>query len=91
MSSIVSLIPRLSLLAMCAIVFAGSAAIAQGPSPAPAPKEAGPGRGFPSPEERQRLQEETTADHRAMMEQLGIKRLRPGPSGPTRFLNIRIL
>src|SRR5262245_54970733 len=38
-------------------------------------------RGQPTPEERQRLQELTTADHRAMLGQLGITKLRPGPNG----------
>jgi lysophospholipase L1-like esterase len=37
--------------------------------------------GFPSAEERQRLQELSVADHRAMLQQLGIKKLRPGPNG----------
>ena len=35
----------------------------------------------PSDAERQRLQEETRADHQQMLQQLGIEKLRPGPSG----------
>ena len=40
-----------------------------------------PGRS--SADERRRLQELTAADHKDMMEQLGITKLRPGPSGST--------
>jgi hypothetical protein len=46
-----------------------------------APRPAFPGQ--PSPEERQRQQELTRADHADMIAQLGIKSLRPGPSGST--------
>lgn len=68
----------------CAAVASLSAqaqAPASTPPPAPAPAAAPAGRGgFPqmSPEERQRLQEATRADHADMMTQLGITKLRPG-------------
>ena len=52
------------------------------PPPAPtAARTAFPG--MPSPEERKRLQELTAHDHKNMQEQLGITKLRPGPSGST--------
>ncbi|MFC1838567.1 acetylxylan esterase [Thermodesulfobacteriota bacterium] len=38
---------------------------------------------WPSPEERERLNKLTREDHNLMMKMLGIKELRPGPSGNT--------
>jgi len=38
---------------------------------------------WPSPEERERLNKLTREDHKLMMEMLGIKKVRPGPSGNT--------
>jgi hypothetical protein len=55
------------------------------PAPAAAPGNAFPGG--PSPEERQRQQAQTSADHKDMMAQLGIKALRPGPSGNANATN----
>jgi hypothetical protein len=51
------------------------------PAPAPAKPAAFPG--WPSPEERKRLDQLARADQADMMAQLGIKALRPGPSGST--------
>lgn len=51
------------------------------PTPAVASRPAFPGQ--PSPEERARLQALTREDHADMLTQLGIKALRPGPSGST--------
>ncbi len=60
------------------------AASAANPAPAPAAAPARPAfPGAPSPEERARIQKETAADHADMMQQLGITKLRPGPSGST--------
>jgi hypothetical protein len=53
---------------------------AAAPATAPAP---GLGRGGVSPEELARRQEATRADHADMLAQLGITKLRPGPSGQT--------
>jgi len=70
-----------------ALLSAQSAPAAQAPAPAaaqaPAPA-APPGRPPLTPEQQAALakqQEETKADHAQMMQQLGIKALRPGPSG----------
>ena len=54
-------------------------------APAPAAPAAAPAAfpGAPSPEERQRMQALTAQDHKNMLEQLGITKLRPGPSGST--------
>lgn len=67
---------------------AASALHAQAPASAPppvtpatTPRPAFPGQ--PSPEERARLQALTKEDHADMLAQLGIKTLRPGPSGST--------
>jgi len=54
------------------------------PAPAPAPAQAPAGPPPQTPEQqaaRAKLQEETRADHAQMLQQLGIKALRPGPSG----------
>jgi hypothetical protein len=62
---------------LCAVAVANAQPAASSPTNAtPAP-----GRGFPSAEERARLQELSSADQRAMIDQLGIKKLRPGPNG----------
>jgi hypothetical protein len=74
--------PRRLILAGLALV-GGTSVGAQPTSPTPSANVA---KGFPgqlSAEERQRQQEITRADHADMMAQLGIKRLRPGPSGST--------
>src|SRR5690349_18050236 len=70
-----------------ALLSAQSAPATQAPAPAaaqaPAPA-APPGRPPLTPEQQAALakqQEETKADHAQMMQQLGIKALRPGPSG----------
>jgi (4-O-methyl)-D-glucuronate---lignin esterase len=76
----------LSAVALAAVTIAGQSAPAatppaQAPAQAPAPP---PGPPPLTPEQqaaRAKLQEETKADHAQMMQQLGIKALRPGPSG----------
>jgi len=76
----------LSAVALAAVTIAGQSAPAATPpaqasAQAPAPP---PGPPPLTPEQqaaRAKLQEETKADHAQMMQQLGIKALRPGPSG----------
>ncbi len=71
-----ALAPPLLAVAVSTCLFGQTPAV---PAPAAAPATAFPG--VPSPEERQRQQALTSADHQNMKEQLGIIRLRPGPSG----------
>jgi hypothetical protein len=81
------------ILAIVSLLTLPLASVAQPAAPAPtqstaaatpaAPAARGGFAGQPSPEERQRLLELTRADHADMMAQLGIKALRPGPSGST--------
>src|SRR5687767_4707392 len=63
-----------------------AAAQASSPPPPATPPAQAARPAFPgqlSPEERQRQQELTREDHADMMAQLGIRKLRPGPSGST--------
>ena len=76
----------LRLLALSGLVFLPLAAlVAQTAAPGPvAAKPAAPANPFLlSPEERARLNQLTGEDHTDMMKQLGITKLRPGPSGST--------
>ena len=76
------IIRRLISVLASAIQIAAAAAADSPPSPAAPKREAV----FPwqmSPEERQRLQKLTEADHADMMAQLDIKALRPGRNGST--------
>ncbi len=79
--------PRsLPLLALSSLALLSLAPLsAQTAAPAPvAAKPVAPANPFMlSPEERARLQKLTNEDHADMMSQLGITKLRPGPSGST--------
>jgi hypothetical protein len=63
-------------LALVAVVWAGAALIAQQPGGGTPPNVQAPQAAKTSPG-----QEDTKKDHENMMSQLGIKQLRPGPSG----------
>jgi hypothetical protein len=73
-----------SAIALAAVTLAGQSAPAPAPAQAPAQTPAAPRPGGPpqlTPEqqaERARIQEASRADHAQMMQQLGIKALRPG-------------
>jgi hypothetical protein len=67
-------LPRLA--ALVFVICMASAATAQAPAPAPAVAPAAAAARPPNP-----AQQATAEDHRQMQQQLGITRLRPGPSG----------
>jgi hypothetical protein len=76
----------LSAIALAAVTIAGQSAPAATPPAQPSAQAPAPPPGPPplTPEQqaaRAKLQEETKADHAQMLQQLGIKALRPGPSG----------